>query len=647
MSAPGRRTPKGATRRTAEGVVPRTSQGVVRRGRGHGRRGRGRGPARLPGLVGGVLGLVLAVGVAACGGLPGSSDVMPGDPIAAVPATPLRMHPATPASGASPESIVKGFLVAGSALSDDGSTAGPTVSGDYRPAREYLVPGVSERWVPRAKPALIYTGGLIATVLSSVGSRATVRVSAQAIAELDVTGRYSELPTTQNRSMDIALIKNSGQWRIEQLPTDFGLWLDVFYFNKSYEPFTVAYASPTARTIIPDRRFFPVTSGLVTALARAQLGPVPDYLERAVISGFPASARLSVESVTVRDGTATLDMTTVQSGAEERRMAQAQAIVTLTQATAVSGVSLQADGKPLELVGVSGPPYDLVSLGYDLAQGPEPATAVLRSGNRLVAVPPANLRKADAGEEGPRLPLIDPTYSKLAVGPDLKDFAAVSGDGTGLIRHRQTGDSPAVGASAVQPSFGTGLARPAFDTHQGLWLAGVAKTGVPTIWVIDTRGEIGTAQPVPVATPWLAGQTVVALKVAPDAQRVALLLRQGDGRVRVAVSGVVRGQDERATALTAPLYVGGGLVDAVDLTWNSAYQLTVLGRASTTQDLRATHVDLDGRAEGSDLPAVPGAHAIVALGGGHVGVVTGTGRLVVSVAGAWQDVGPVSDVVVP
>lgn len=591
---------------------------------------------------------VFSLAVASCAGLPHSSDVMEGDVVAAPLSTPIRMHPATPVPGGGPDVILKGFLVAGSAIGDDGS--GPTVSQDYRPAREYLGPGVSEGWAPGSRSALLYTGSLSTTILAQDQNTATVRASAEVVATLEADGRYVELPATQIQSLDVTLAKVGGEWRIARLPQEFDLWLDLFYFNKSYQPLTVTYASPIARTLIPDRRFFPITSGLPTELARAQLEPPPEYLRGAVTSGFPANARLTVDSVTVRDGTAELDLTAaaLASGAEERRAALAQAIVTLTQATAVASVSLRSDGRPLVLVGVAGPPYDLVSLGYEREQGPEPEVVVLRTGDTLVAVRPTDLRKGDSGESGPQLlPRIDANYSKLAVSSGLRDFAAVSGDGKALYRYRQTGDNPGAGQSAQQAPFGTELVRPAFDTYQGLWLAGVAPSGAPTIWVIDTRGEIGQAQPVAVAAPWLQGQRVVALKVAPDAQRIALLLRQADGRVRIAVTGVTRGQDQRATGLTPPLFIGGQLVDAVDLTWTSAYRLTVLGRAAGTKELRATYVDLDGRAEGSELASVPGARTIVPVGGGRVGVVNGAGRLLLSVAGWWQDTGPVTDVVVP
>lgn len=113
------------------------------------------------------------------------------------------------------------------------------------------------------------------------------------------------------------------------------------------------------------------------------------------------------------------------------------------------------------------------------------------------------------------------------------------------------------------------------------------------------------------------------------------------------MSGVLRGQDQRVSGLTAPLYVGAQLVEAVDLAWTSAYRLTVLAHGSVTSDLRATYVDLDGRAEGSEMAAVPGARTIVSLGAGRVAVVSGSGRLLTSLAGWWQDLGPVTDVVVP
>lgn len=449
-----------------------------------------------------------ALGLSAgCAGLPHESGVMSGQTVGAPLSTPIGLHPVTPIPGSAPDVIVRDFIAAGSALSTGAAApAGATVSKDFRPAREFLTPGVSEGWAPSSRPVVLYSGPVQTRVVSADEATAVVRASVRAVATLATDGRYVELPDAQDRPLDVTLAKTDGEWRVTRLPDDFGLWLDVFYFNRSYQPFSVTYASPTARTLIPDRRFFPITSALPTALARAQLGPIPDYLKGAVTSGFPADARLSVEAVPIQGGTAQLDVTMpTASTAEDRRSAMAQAIATLTQASSVAGVTLQTDGKPLSLVGVAGPPYDLAGLGYEKAKGSEPDLVVVRNGARLTAVRPAELHSTDGTGSAMDLPAVDPAFSKLAVAAGLRDIAAVSADGSTLYRFRQTGDSPAVGRSAQLATVGTQLVRPAFDTRQGLWLAGVAPSGAPTIWVIDTRGELGLAQPVPVAAPWLAG----------------------------------------------------------------------------------------------------------------------------------------------
>ncbi|WP_116114137.1 GerMN domain-containing protein [Austwickia chelonae] len=591
-------------------------------------------------LLGAVLTTGMLLGASACGGLPVSSEVMPGDNVSQPLVPPVRQHPAGPQKGADPQSIVSGFLLDGSAQSED-----------YRAAREYLAAGTAERWVPRAHPSYLYSGKRALTIQpgAETQGRLTVRVSAEVTAMLGADGRYTEYVTPEKRSVEFHLTQVSGQWRISQLPEDFGVWLDTFYFDRSHQPFTVGYSSPIGRTIIPDRRFFPVSGALLTALARAQLDPIPPYLQGAVTTGFPTLTKLSVDAVTVQDGLARLDLTSaaLDSRAEERRAALAQAITTMTQVTAVAGVSLQVDDRPLEVIGVAAPPNELSQLGYQTAPGPNPGWVVVRQGARLMPMHSGDLRSGKSSAQGPYLPSIDPAYSKLAVSSDMHDIAAVSADGRALLRWRQNGDPSSPGQSATQPPFAVGMTRPTYDSHHGLWVGGALPSGGAGIWVIDTRGEVEKTPARQIEAPWLAGATILNLSVSTDSQRLAMVLRERDGRVRIAVSGVVRGQDERPQSLTAPVFLGGRIVDAVDVTWSSPYQLAVLGRAGQGQDLRALSVGLEGRTEVLELPPVPGAKSIVALGSGQLGIVGGDGRLHLSIAGRWQEATAATDVMAP
>lgn len=583
--------------------------------------------------------LLLLVLVSGCGGLPTTSQVMKGEQMAAPIVPPPRQRPAAPEQGAGPESIVAGFLSAGSASNED-----------YRAAREFLSSSLAQAWSPRSGMAMLYEGtrSLSVAQVEADGDRATVEVTAGVVATLSPDGRYTELPERAQHKAVFELARVDGEWRIQNFPGDFALWLDMFYFNASHQAFLVAYASPVARTLIPDRRFFPVTSALPTSLARAQLSPPPGYLDGAVASGFPAQTRLSVDAVTVRDGVAKLDLTAAayNGRAEDRRTALAQAIATLTQATSVAGVSFQVDGRPLDVVGAPIGPATVGQLGFELAAGPRPRTVVLRKAAQLKTSAPHDLRSVEHNASEGTLPNIDTRYSQLAVASGMKDLAAVADDGSRMIRWRDRGNGEQDKPFRL-PAFGTHLVRPSYDAHQGLWVAGRAPDGSAAIWVVDTRGEVDQATPRRLEAPWLAGKTVTAVVASSDSQRVALLLTDEKGRAEILVTGVTRSEDGRPVGLTAPLRVGGRVHQAIDIAWSSGHQLVLLGTTVEGNPPRTLLVGLDGRTETSELPVVVGARRVVTLGPSRWAVLTDKGRVVMSVGGAWQDGPEVTDLVAP
>ncbi|MBW3086785.1 Lipoprotein LpqB [Austwickia sp. TVS 96-490-7B] len=589
--------------------------------------------------VAAVLALGVVTATTGCAGLPDRSEPMQGNQVGAPIMPPVRQHLPGPADGAGPESIVFGFVTAGSATTDD-----------YSAARHYLTGALPDSWAPRSRTVQIFAtdNSLSAQRLSTDDSTVTIRLTGAMAATVDADGRYHELPAPRQHTADFRLTKTNGQWRIAHLPDDFGIWLDAFYFNRTYQPFLVQYSAPSARTLIPDRRFFPVTQSLSTSLARALLEPVPDYLRGAVTTGFPDSTRLSVDAVTVNGGTAQVDLTSAAlgSGAEERRAALAQAVATLTQATAVTQVSLQVDGRPLAVVGAPGEPREASELGYTTA--PEKATdqVVVRQGAALIPMSANALRAGVPLPPGGSLPSINSGFSEMSIAPDLKDIAATSSDGRGMLRWRQDPTSGAT-TSTVLPAFGTGLVRPSYDAKGSLWTAGVDPHGASMIWVVDTRGEVSQALPRPLSTPWLSGRAVSAIAAATDGQRLAVIMKDSAGRTTIGVCGVLRGPDDRPTGLTAPLMIGGSIVSATSVTWQSAYQLAVLGKLNRNAEPRPLTIGLDGRTDGADLPVVQGAVSVLALGSGRLGVVTNQGRLWLSVAGGWQDTLAATDAVAP
>jgi len=153
------------------------------------------------------------------------------------------------------------------------------------------------------------------------------------VAEVDSAGRYREMPAGTLAHATFALQKLDVGWRISLPQKGFGLWLSATDLDRIYQPFTIAYVSTASRTIVGDRRWFPITSGLATTLARAQLAPVPSYLSGAVQTGVPAGTALAVDAVPIQSGLAVVDLSAAALSADPdlRRAMWAQFVTTLMQ----------------------------------------------------------------------------------------------------------------------------------------------------------------------------------------------------------------------------------------------------------------------------------------------------------------------------
>src|ERR1019366_1798626 len=239
-------------------------------------------------------------------------------------------------------------------------------------------------------------------------------------------------------------------------------------------------------TMVLDRRWFPITSGLATTLARAQLAPVPSYLTGAARTGIPAGTTLAVDSVPVQSGDAVVDLSASALSAEPelRRAMWAQFVTTLTQVASVSEVSLEVNGAGLNLPDTPGSISTLTSLGYQPQDSAAVETAILRTGSELSRV--SSDRPLDQAQppKPPNLPAsailpkIPTGWVSLALSWNGLETAGIGGDHADLARWQ--GDR-----QFQLAKFGADLTRPSYDSMDGLWVAGEAG-GAARVWGIDT-----------------------------------------------------------------------------------------------------------------------------------------------------------------
>ena len=153
------------------------------------------------------------------------------------------------------------------------------------------------------------------------------------------------------------------------------------YKRQVFDPHRVYYPTAGGKHLVPDVRWFAGGPRLVTALARAQLGPVPDYLAGAVDTGFPADVTLAVDAVSVESGIAPVVLTPPASTTDvaRRRAIWAQMVATLLPVPGVTAVSVEVQGAGrLAVPEVTGPLRSASDVGFGAEPLPLPRLEMLR-----------------------------------------------------------------------------------------------------------------------------------------------------------------------------------------------------------------------------------------------------------------------------
>ena len=531
----------------------------------------------------GLVALLCGAALAGCG-IPRSSEVIDGRRVGDNVAPRARIVVFPPAVGSPPDVIARDFIRSGAAFQETGDDQ--QVVG-----RSYLAPGSVDLWRPIALTTTVYDSRTPLTIEPLPSDQ--VRLTITAVATIDETGHYRELPPNTVASAVFGMTKVDGEWRIK-LPDDgFGLWLNTDDFDRVFAPYEVNYVLTARKELVPDVRWFPVGPRLPTALARAQLAAVPGYLTGVVDTAIPQGTRLAVDAVQVDPtGTATVTLTNSAQTIDpaRRRPMWAQFLATLTQAPGVVAVSIEVQG--IGKIPVSSLPTavsSLSDLGFTVAPT-DPATAgLLRSKDTLERINPQLLDEsspppaANGSKTVPGLPKIPEAYVNVAMSSDGNDIAGVSASRAELARWRG-------GAGVTVPPFGTGLTNPMYASDGRLWVAGQA-AGAARIWTFDASKLAGG--PAEVTAPWLDGRQVVSLCVAPDSTRVAIVSKLPNGTdFRLDVAGIVRNDAGLATSLAEPYRQGEPLTQFVDVMWLDQMTMAVLAREKDGAALRPFRVDL-------------------------------------------------------
>lgn len=464
-----------------------------------------------------------------------------------------------PVSGASPRSIVEGFMEAGISLAQD-----------YAVAREFMTPVLKNEWKGTTR-TLVYDASSIIGAESE--NRYTIQL--EITAEVDEYGIRTQYPPHSTRAVDIELSEVDGQWRVSSAPD--GIMLESSYFDRIFAPRTLYFYDTSYNYLVPDIRWFSSRSGAATSIVEALLsGPAP-YLENAVVSAFSQASSLIRSAVPISEGTATVDLNaeTFQDSSDlAKQLMQRQLTASLDELTSVERVQMQAEENEV-VIGPLGADYVEPQINPST-----PDTLVGLDDNELVYV--KGLSTIPVGgvpnlaQYAPRSPAMAPVGNR---------FTFLNGDGSQLLAVDDRGQISVI-------ARGTDLLRPSMDVAGWTWTADNSQENPLLVAPADPTVSGDTR---PINVPWLEDSVVDSLRISRDGSRALLVIREGE-RTRVLVVGVVRDTEGVPRGLSdKPMEIFPSVPVNTAL-WNSD-QSVIVAQLGRNESVRAELLTFAGGSE--------------------------------------------------
>ncbi|GAA2108433.1 hypothetical protein GCM10009841_28870 [Microlunatus panaciterrae] len=517
------------------------------------------------------LGLLCAALLSGCISVPTSGTVKKVEGAGRTADKGFEIEGQPPRPGDQPKVIVDGFL-----------QAMASYQAGYPVARQYLTKAAAESWRPEDGVA-IYTGGPPTVQGDSVVLQATLSAS------LGADKAYTQ--RSRPFSHDFRVVKQGSEWRISNPPD--GLILSQYKFNQFYRSYNLYFFDPQYRSLVPDPIFLPREVPIESALVQALLRGPTDWLKPSVVSVIPPKTSLSVQSVSVTDGVAEVNLSDdiMPLTEDQRSLMAAQVIWTLRQVDdsfgrpAISGVRFRVNGTPYPITKDQLPGDGPVPIDALDRYGPVPGNTSLA----LYGVTDKHVVKVDESKDPPQLiPVPGPLgqnrfrIDDLAVSGDGKSIAVVTNNRT-MLRSGPAGQDPVVrmqGASDVL--------RPQFSRYDELWAIG-RTNGRQGLVVI--KGD----KSVPVDAKALAGSDIRAFKIAPDGVRIALI-RQVGNRSELGLARITRADSLTVDGWRAIKLTGtgtAGLSQLIDVSWVTPTTMMILGAGSPDVSVVPIRLDQD------------------------------------------------------
>ncbi len=458
---------------------------------------------------------------------------------------------------------------------------------DPAAAEKYLVPSLRKSWKPGQGPVAVVGNPTVssslpyqAQIAGTTGQQLeAVRFTGQRLATLSQTGQYQYTPG-QGVQYEFILAKTDGVWRIQELPQGQpGLLLTQADFEAVYQARNLFFYAidpwQPAGVLVPDPVYAPLQSSnsalntnLATHLVDGLLHDKGDWLAGATTSAFPPGFHL-IGQVTITGRTAKVDL----GGAVHATGFQIQGMEAQLRATLGDRSYSQPLASQVQLYINNQRQYDPTTANADLvtAVAPGPIFVVtgpdtigqLQASPRAKAVPALKVGPPQIGQEPITAIAASPAHGhepQIAVATKDGKGCALEVEASGQVKYR----------SYVLATKGGACTSLSWDNSGNLWAA-----AGKAVWVLQPDSRPAAVDITALSTIAQPGSQILALRMAPDGVRAALLVhtKAGNG---VVLAAVRFSADGRALSIGQPVGIEAGGADPVAISWSDPYHLDVL-----------------------------------------------------------------------
>ncbi|MFD6163222.1 MtrAB system accessory lipoprotein LpqB [Nocardia sp. NPDC060256] len=526
----------------------------------------------------GAAALAALVVLSGCASLPESSAPQA---LGTINREPTSEGPPAPIQGRDPDLLLRDFLLA---------TADPT--NRHLAARQYMTPSAAAQWDDSAGTTIVEKPDTLRE--SRTGDKATYRIRARKVADLDSNGAYraSADPPLENK---IEMTKVNDEWRIDELPD--GVVMDAIAFGKSYRRYVLYFVDPTSSVVVPDLRWAAVPKAQLTQRLLGMLGegtqpalaPVlrNELAAPITLRGPITKANGDPDEVGVGLGGVKIDFAGASAlNPHDRELLAAQVVLTLAGADVPGPYVLLADGKPFDdrFTGSGWSVADVQQYSQPTLGNTQVGLHALRGG-ALVQVPENNAPIAPA-------PGYFGTVNNLlsaALSPDSQLVAGVADTGRPAEPPR-TLMIGTYGGNAIPVLAGNSITRPSWnidgtaawaviDGERVIRAVNDRTTNTVSIQDVDTSALTAAGSGSTFRAP------ITELRISRTGVRAALI---ADGKVYVAV---VIPKPGGGFALASPLPVGvNSSAAAVSLSWFGSDRL-IISREGNVDPVGTVSID--------------------------------------------------------